>query len=359
MVAPITDKGLTTTIKTFQHPLFGTIEYKVVKKHRRVQKRPYNLVLPYYFYDREVISIFGSGPTGAPGVAFDAGDELPVPLPFASIENKSYDKLRSKLYDTVQAGAAFAEYRQSLGLIADTATTLTAAVRAVRSGNIPGALKALGYQGSKTPKSVSRYWSQNWLALHFGWEPLVKDIYKSCEILNDPVKSYALERGKAYDRFAFSGLNDYGSSTGAWSVEGTAYSTQGARVRFEKPGTQFTLHQFGLDNPASIAWEVIPFSFVVDWFVNVGDFLQSLPDFAGMTLEGVYRSRKMDCVWRESRVIKPGFIPTGASSVSTRHVYTERYSQLSGISLEVKKLKPPSIIRAATAISLLVTTGLR
>jgi hypothetical protein len=29
-------------------------------------------------------------------------------------------------------------------------------------------------------------------------------------------------------------------------------------------------------NPVSIAWELMPFSFVVDWFMNVGDYLRNL-----------------------------------------------------------------------------------
>lgn len=36
------------------------------------------------------------------------------------------------------------------------------------------------------------------------------------------------------------------------------------------------LRSFGLNNPAAVVWEAIPFSFVVDWFVNVGDALKSL-----------------------------------------------------------------------------------
>lgn len=31
----------------------------------------------------------------------------------------------------------------------------------------------------------------------------------------------------------------------------------------------------GLNNPVGIYWEKIPFSFVVDWFVNVGDFIEN------------------------------------------------------------------------------------
>jgi hypothetical protein len=30
---------------------------------------------------------------------------------------------------------------------------------------------------------------------------------------------------------------------------------------------------FGLSSPIAMVWEMIPFSFVIDWFINVGDFL--------------------------------------------------------------------------------------
>jgi len=38
------------------------------------------------------------------------------------------------------------------------------------------------------------------------------------------------------------------------------------------------IHAFGVNRVASIVWEAIPFSFVVDWFVNVGGFISSVED---------------------------------------------------------------------------------
>jgi hypothetical protein len=32
----------------------------------------------------------------------------------------------------------------------------------------------------------------------------------------------------------------------------------------------------GLDNPIGVLWNAIPYSFVVDWFVNIGDWAESL-----------------------------------------------------------------------------------
>jgi hypothetical protein len=39
------------------------------------------------------------------------------------------------------------------------------------------------------------------------------------------------------------------------------------------------LHALGVSKAASVIWEAIPFSFVVDWFVNVGDVIASVEDW--------------------------------------------------------------------------------
>jgi hypothetical protein len=39
------------------------------------------------------------------------------------------------------------------------------------------------------------------------------------------------------------------------------------------------LGAFGIKRVASIIWEAIPFSFVVDWFVNVSDMLRGIEDY--------------------------------------------------------------------------------
>jgi hypothetical protein len=39
------------------------------------------------------------------------------------------------------------------------------------------------------------------------------------------------------------------------------------------------MSQLGMANPLSLAWELLPYSFVVDWFLPIGQFLSSL-DYA-------------------------------------------------------------------------------
>lgn len=56
-------------------------------------------------------------------------------------------------------------------------------------------------------------------------------------------------------------------------------------------------------NPFVTAWELVPFSFVVDWFVNVGDWLQSQT----ATLV-TYASQRVACLSIKKDVISTTFV---------------------------------------------------
>lgn len=352
MVAPTTDLGVRTINRTINDDPVGTVSMYYSQVHRYRQRKPFTLVLPYSAYFSEVTSyIRSSFPPGAP--SYRADSAMPYSFNWISVENKSYDKLRNKIYDKVGAGVDIAEWKQSAHTIVTTATTLAKAYRAVKQLRFGDAASALRMKF--LPKGVSPLKSagNNWLEFHFGWEPLVKDIYDAVEVIADPVKSFSLERGRSFDILDQQGTNDFGSVREDWHAIGKYWSTQGCRVKFATPGTAHTLDQWGISNPAVIAWELIPFSFVVDWFVNVGDFLSSQTDFAGMTIESAYRTRKFDVTITSTRAIKPGF-GSGANSITVRTVGLDRFTSLSGVVLEVKKVKAPSLVRGATAISLLL-----
>lgn len=52
--------------------------------------------------------------------------------------------------------------------------------------------------------------------------------------------------------------------------------------RVDNPFTR-SLQEFGFTDPLGIAWECIPFSFVIDWFVPVGNWIQSWQPIVGMS----------------------------------------------------------------------------
>lgn len=81
----------------------------------------------------------------------------------------------------------------------------------------------------------------------------------------------------------------------------------------------------GLANPAAIVWEGIPFSFVVDWFVRVGDWIDSnlcVPIFEGdirvHSCYTTYHSRTL-IDWYTPSSYEGGWINVGTTRVTGYH----------------------------------------
>jgi hypothetical protein len=56
------------------------------------------------------------------------------------------------------------------------------------------------------------------------------------------------------------------------------YTFDATRLRSMLGQIDNLIHALGVSKVASVIWEAIPFSFVVDWFVNVGDMIASVED---------------------------------------------------------------------------------
>lgn len=351
MVAPITDRG-TSTVSWNQIDEYGHTWKRFYSfKHRYRQKKPFTLILPYsaeyhYVQSYSLSSASATIPWDANTVPFGDVNWTPV-------LNRSYEQLRAKVYDKVGLGVDLAEYKQSAATIVGTATTLRRAYQAVRAGRFGDAAQSLRMKYFPKGVSPAKSAGNNWLEFHFGWEPLYKDIHEALEVINSPVKHYAYERSRVRDPFTWRQVADLGSVIRTSSANGYLSCQQGLRVKMTAPGSGHTLDQWGISNPLAIAWELVPYSFVVDWFVNVGNFLDSQSDFNGLALDATYRTLHYDISVDAVSLTKSGFSPQWGSRSVTRFVTTDRATSLSGIALEVKKFKSPSLVRAATAISLL------
>jgi len=113
------------------------------------------------------------------------------------------------------------------------------------------------------------------------------------------------------------------------------------------------------DIPAT-AWELLPYSFVVDWFGNVGDWLQAITPQPSVTPLGswvtvVKRSTQRTAV---SNVEAIGYRPiiecgNGGSSEITKNIVT-RYPNPSVATHPVLLRKPVSVLHLTDALSLTV-----
>lgn len=119
---------------------------------------------------------------------------------------------------------------------------------------------------------ISKTAANGWLEFQYGWRPLYQDLFGAAEEL----LKHVLNTLKKFR--ATSSLPLWGSETISNDGMTLTRHTSGKQACtivcvFEIPG--FSLDRFSSLNPVSLGWELIPYSFVVDWVLDIGSYLRS------------------------------------------------------------------------------------
>lgn len=140
-------------------------------------------------------------------------------------------------------------------------------------------------RGVKTPKRKNRVIAATWLEYTFGWSPLIADVYDGAKAVGRVVSSINDKPEKVR---AESNGEDVSISEGScglanctWSYEittkGKVRANLSGAVNFEIARPHSVQSAFGL-RPHDFfptVWELIPYSFVVDYFSNIGDIISA------------------------------------------------------------------------------------
>lgn len=234
------------------------------------------------------------GPSGMDGVppsithhSVDPGDPPLKAMP-PEVMNSAIESFYGKLSSvTTNLGEAFATRAQTVDMIAKTANKLNAVVHNLAKKNPIGALKALGIDkaslGKQWDKKNDKSLSGQWLEMQYGWKPLLGDIYSAIDIQPDLLRTSVRQSFQWSDSFSIESP-DRPFPGFPFATEGTGFKTSGNLRHYGTIRADLLLtdqnaknaHEYGLDNPALLAWELLPFSFVADWFIPVGNYLESL-----------------------------------------------------------------------------------
>jgi hypothetical protein len=255
----------------------------------------------------------GDWGANAPGV----GNTAATVTYAASAQKDSLDTITvqtvlNKLKDQrVNLPLSLAEGGQTVRLFTANAGRIATALRSLKRGNLKGAATALNVKLSRkmrkkatllkksgmTSKGKQAFIppsqllvAQLWLELQYGWKPLISEVQGSLALLEQETLSGKLLRiqtkrkqsidvttsgQSSYDAYVYYNYNQV--QTGFVSIQYTMY--------YKVTGSGHTLAQTGLLNPLNLGWELIPFSFVVDWFLTVGAYLNSLDATVGLDFE--------------------------------------------------------------------------
>lgn len=125
------------------------------------------------------------------------------------------------------------------------------------------------------------------LAFQYGVLPLMGSAADLCEVVRHPFPRYRVRASaprSSQTRPAYV-ANNYPKGATAFIQQLSDVSDMhgGFDITVDNQ-VVFSAEQMGLLNPLSVAWELTPFSFVVDWFIPIGTYVNSLSDYAGCTI---------------------------------------------------------------------------
>lgn len=185
-------------------------------------------------------------------------------------------------------GVGIAEGKQVYNMLAGNATKLLTAYRAVRRGNFAAAGNAIGLNRSAfTGKSAAEYW----LEYQYGWRPLFHDLSDAYSLLRATFEKYMMNiYAKSSTKHEHSNhvVQEHDNS---YTVKEKCLVRIDALVECERIRAA---SQVGLLNPLLIAWELVPFSFVLDWFTPIGNVLEAASASNGLIFHGGSYSQTLE-----------------------------------------------------------------
>jgi hypothetical protein len=372
MVTPIT--GPTTKTTTM-----GSWYYKTAQVTK--QAKPIDRPLPYSMRSALVNYTFGTDTSiVAQAIALNS-PHLDYDAYHNSVRIVAYDRLKSKISDRASIGAALAEVNKSVEMVTTRLLQMGRVIRSLKKGRPQDAWyeiqqatgdrqvntklrkerqrrdstkssietrKTLSPWETRDQKSNKKNWASTYLEMHFGWEPMVQDIYDAVEVLQEPIKDVRIRA--AASRFVKSKVYIGGEWDGSsqWDYGRDYRVKYGCDVAVANPNL-WLANQLGLLNPLTIAWELVPFSFVADWFFNVEQFLSFGTDFLGLTVKNEFTTDAISATINHRYVYR--YIPQGAMGAVAGRVERAR-----GFALPSLGLKPAKLWgwkRAASAAALL------
>lgn len=222
----------------------------------------------------------------------------PSPLPVISTwntydENVLLDKLLGKINGhQFNLAVSLVEAKDTIGIITNAAKRIDKVLRSLKRGDIPAAFRILGLSMPRRYSRNVRSISDHWLELQFGWLPLISDVHDAAiaasrHIFPPLTDTFSVSRRHTDSAFKTA------QNGSLWLLSNTTSKRLTVHIT-ELSSEAVTL---GLTDPASVLWEKVPYSFVVDWFIPIGTYLRNRSQIPALKTDSVMLTTKVDTFW--------------------------------------------------------------
>jgi hypothetical protein len=270
----------------------------------------------------------------------------------ADAYNAAHKKFVEALGERADMSETLAEWRQSSSMIARRGNQLYHFFKNLRKARFGDAFDALDLPRNRRFKPVAKDFAGKVLETNYGWIPLAMDIGSAVEILSqgDPGISVFGRGSRRNRRTVTTSPPPVGAGILSREIDINCRVHIGARVSVSNPNL-WLANQLGFVNPVLTAWNLTPYSLVVDWFGNVSQFLEGFTYDVGLSVTDSFYTH-YDVTPSSTTYRKPNgqiVVDKYDRAICSRYV-----GEIPRPTLRVLPLKGFSVKRAANAISMVL-----
>lgn len=248
--------------------------------------------------------------------------------------NRAVTECLNKLSDNkVDVGVALAELSKTMRHLTSTALDLWGSIDCLRKKNFRGLFRILSKRSPLHSRriTVGKTAAQYWLEYNYAWKPLINEAYGLYQLLTEQLKPALLVHANrtVAGEISVNEMNRV-DPNGNWRTIRYSFSGRIRRrttVRLTGRVNSDLLRGVakGMTNPAVVLWELVPYSFVVDWSMPIGSVLEAATATRGLTFVGGSHTRRFQT---HLSVVMEGAESPGVVTVQQGHAEIMKFAML-------------------------------
>lgn len=267
----------------------------------------------------------------------------PLCLNPVGLDNELLGKIKNQ---KANLSMTVAKLGKCTDMVFGLARDIVATFHFLRSGR-PSRLfwQSIGAPRCRADKRLAR----KWLEFQYGWMNLARSIYGLSEALQNEIVSGTFIHVEAKRTFR----SEFSDSSYAGSPVTKDRCSIKARARYKVDANSLrAMSQSGITNPTLVLWDLIPYSFVIDWVINISEWLSALDALTGVTDLTVIRSAYYERI--ETQKSSTGTYVVDRGEWFGRERISNRQAPTTSLSIRSPTYKPSmGVVRMLNAVALL------